>query len=353
MLGKLAGLFSPGGAAGPLPVAPAPKEPLVLAPLVPCRLGTTCCAYDPLNRLLARGTCFGQVFLYGASFCLPLALEGRGPVTGLLFAAHKLLVVFARRVVEVFNLVTAASLCVREFPEHILCMAAPCGRNYVFCGTSSGKCLVLNLEQDVFVSSYAVLPEEAFGLRREPLVAVAIDPGDEAVLLLGYGKSGTLVEWHLREGRAGSRYQGPRGLEAAAFKRDGKLLAAGYRDGSVLLFSRAEPAKVFKVRRDAQVGFLSFADSVQVVFRRRVAPGGARAGLVGAAGQQRAARRGLHAALWRGGGRGGAERLASLPRLGPCGGRSRVRTVSRPQSAAGGGGAARLCRRDGLQDHGL
>jgi hypothetical protein len=246
MLGKLAGLFSPVGASGPLPVA-VPKEQFALAPASgPSGVGTTCCAFDPLNRLLARGTCFGQVFLYGASFCLPLALEGRGAVTGLLFTAHKLVVIFSRRVVEVYNLVAAASLCVREFPEQIVCLAAPCGRNYVFCGTGSGKCLVLNLDQDVFVSSYAVLGDEGCGVKRDTVAAVAVDPSDEAVLLLGFAKSGTMVEWHLRDAKVGNRYQGPRGLEAAVFKRDGKLIAAAYRDGSVALFSRADPTRIFK-----------------------------------------------------------------------------------------------------------
>lgn len=105
--------------------------------------------------------------------------------------------------------------------------------------------LVLNLEQDVFVSTYAVLPEESFGVKRDMLGVVLVDPADENLLLLGFKKCGLLVEWNLRDAKAGHRYQGPPCLEAAAFKRDGKMLMAGYQDGSVAIFTR-DPPKVFK-----------------------------------------------------------------------------------------------------------
>ncbi len=72
-----------------------------------------------------------------------------------------------------------------------------------------------------------------------------MDPVDENILLLGFKKCGLLVEWNLRDAKSGHRYQGPLCLEAAAFKRDGKMLIAGYQDGSVVIFSR-DPPKVFK-----------------------------------------------------------------------------------------------------------
>ncbi len=248
MLNKFAGLFSPGGSNNAALPALVPRETFSLSvPRDDGGLGKTCCAFDPVNKLVARGTCFGQVFLFGASFCVELELDCRGPVTALLFAgAHKLLVVFARRLVEVFNCVTASSLCVRELPEQVLCLAAPCGRNYVFCGTNTGKCLVLNLEQDVFISSYAVLSDESFGVKKDSMVTLCIDPADESILLFGFAKCGLVVEWSLRDAKALNRYQGPRNLQAVAFKRDGRMIVTGYQDGSIVIFNRAEPGKILK-----------------------------------------------------------------------------------------------------------
>lgn len=86
---------------------------------------------------------------------------------------------------------------------------------------------------------------------------VLVDPNDENLLLLGFKRCGLLVEWSLRDAKGGVRYQGlqqrernalqtahlfrslgPACLEAACFKRDGKMLIAGYQDGSVVMFSR-------------------------------------------------------------------------------------------------------------------
>jgi hypothetical protein len=125
MLNKISNLFGSqsGGSVTP-PAFVAPPGPFAVVPFEQTVLvGTTCCVYDALSCVIARGTRFGCVFLYGSSFVVSLPLEGRGCVTSLLFVAkHKLLVVFERRVVEVFNLVTRTSMAVREFPEPILCM---------------------------------------------------------------------------------------------------------------------------------------------------------------------------------------------------------------------------------------
>lgn len=185
---KLASLFGSHSAPAPPPTFVPPSGPFGVVPFDSTILvGTSCCAYDALNRVIARGTRFGSVFVYGSCFVVELELQGRGCVTSLLFVSkHKLLIVFERKLVEVFNLVTGTSMCVREFPELILSMACPTNRNYVFCGTNSGKgllsplflslklighgfkVLVLNLEQDVFVSTYAVLPE-SFDVKRDAL----------------------------------------------------------------------------------------------------------------------------------------------------------------------------------------
>jgi hypothetical protein len=134
MLNKLSNLFGSPSTSASVPQFVAPSGPFCLSSLDDSSLmGTTCAAFDPVSLVLARGTRFGAVCVYGSSFAVSLPLQGRGCVTSLLFVAkHKLLIVFERRLVEVFNLVTRTSLCVREFPELILSMASPFNRNYVF-----------------------------------------------------------------------------------------------------------------------------------------------------------------------------------------------------------------------------
>lgn len=207
-------------------------------------------SFCPLSRLLAVGDAFGEVKIYGSSVCYRVPLQGSGVVSFVAFVPgkHKLIVVFGGKYCEVVNLVSGTSLCVRELPEKVASICAVCNRNYVFLGTDTGKLIVLNLENEVFVSQYAVFPE-SMGLKgrvRDVLKVICVAPDDEGVLLLGLQRSGTLVEWNLREGRVVNVYMGSRGLEAAAFKRDGKMIVAGYDDGSILLFNRKEPTKVAK-----------------------------------------------------------------------------------------------------------
>jgi hypothetical protein len=213
----------------------------------------SCAAFCPVSRLMAVGTQLGLVKLFGTASGTPVevSISAGGPITHLAFVSgkHRLLCV-SGAVLSIINLVTATLMAQCEFPERITALCAPYNRIYAYVGTEKARMLVLN---DHALSRYAVAPEQVglgAGSRHVAcLVSIHQHPSDEFVLLLGYS-SGLLVEWNLANAAVERRYEGgpPRGLMSAAWKRDGKMVIAGYETGAVVLWDRkaaSKPSRVF------------------------------------------------------------------------------------------------------------
>ncbi|KAF1769466.1 hypothetical protein GCK72_001283 [Caenorhabditis remanei] len=209
-----------------------------------------CCAYDPVQRLIAIGTGRGHIRIIGdAGVDYLLKHESGEPVLHMQFLVNEggLITSCGTDSIHLWNYRQKTAEIVHTVQlskESVSCIHLPVAGKWLFIGTDKGNVYFLCLNS-FLLSPYVINWNKAIDLSCRvhpgPVRQLSISPAEQTKLLIVYDK-GIVVQWNLANKEV-DRYPLDPPIKSVNWHFDGRQVLTGNVDGSISLYGNKKSSE--------------------------------------------------------------------------------------------------------------